>query len=65
MQSHNVAGFSYPQKFINVSYIFSLVAKSDMQGTCVIFRQSRSYRIFAFTFPTGKISLCVKQNIMP
>ena len=44
-------------KDLEFSYI-SLMAKSDRQGACVIFRQSRSYSIFAITFPTGKISLC-------
>ena len=32
-----MVGFSYPQKVQEKSYIFSLVAKSDMQVSCVIF----------------------------
>ncbi|MGN1093651.1 MAG: hypothetical protein ACI4SC_01555, partial [Candidatus Neoclostridium sp.] len=36
-------------KELKSSYIFSLMAKSDMQGACVIFRLCRSYIIFALT----------------
>ncbi len=67
-----MVGFSYPEKIKDLSYIFSLVAKSDIvyavnslaersERNCVssyILTYGQSYIIFTLTFTVVKISLC-------
>ena len=52
-------------KNLKLSYIFSLMAKSDMKGACVMFWKSQSYSIFALTSLEERNITLRKQNITP